>query len=60
MSTADIYLAARACAMADQRRDLAGPIYWHGKPSWTDSLRADHIARADAKAAARAAGQRKS
>lgn len=60
MSSEQIYLAARACAVADQFRDQAVPIYWRGKPNFIDQLRADYAARMDAKAAARAVERGKS
>jgi hypothetical protein len=59
MSSEQIYLAARACAGAERFRDQAVPIYYRGRPSFIDQQRADFAARADAKATARAAEQRK-
>ena len=59
MSSEQIYLAARDCATADKFRDQASPIYWRGTPNFLDQLRADFAARSDAKAAARAADERK-
>lgn len=60
MSSEQIYLAARDCAIADKFRDQATPIYWRGKPNFIDQLRADFDARMDAKAAARAVKPAKS
>jgi hypothetical protein len=59
MSSEQIYLAARACAGAERFRDQAIPIYWRGRPNFIDQQRADFAVRAGAKAAARAAEQRK-
>jgi hypothetical protein len=60
MSSEHIYLAARDCAIADQFNDQTVPIYFRGKANFADQLRAAYAARMDTKAAARAAGQRKS
>jgi hypothetical protein len=60
MSSEHIYLAARDCAVADQFNDQTVPIYWRGKANFIDQLRAGYNARMGAKAAARAAAQRKS
>ena len=59
MTSELIYLSGRDCAGAEQFRNQAIPIYWRGRPNFIDQQRADFAVRMGAKAAARAAEQRK-